>query len=345
MIKHIIINLIYIFTILDCIYADPSKGQWKQFVYTDGLSSNYIFDIEKDDNDRIWIGTQNGITMIDGARMKKYGAVDGLPVANIIKVTSYNNKIYAATSNKGIYELEYDSFQKSSFVQGTDIYSLENLGAQLFVSSNLENILFDGNDVSFMGKGFPNAKIKDVFIDGIKRWFVTRDKLIHKIGDGFVTNVIEFPNNKVEIQTILIDGANQYFGTNQGLWLRNEKGELELLNKNINVLSLAKHKPGSIIVGSKKGLYYFTYGRLKQYRPLGDAHLALNKTPIYNIKVISIHPGAIDTPFWDNVKGDFPREDMLSVEDIATATVDAILAKNNVVHEEIIIRRTAGDIK
>ena len=39
------------------------------------------------------------------------------------------------------------------------------------------------------------------------------------------------------------------------------------------------------------------------------------------------------------------EEDMLSVEDIATATVDAILAKNNVVHEEIVIRRTAGDIK
>ena len=108
-----------------------------------------------------------------------------------------------------------------------------------------------------MGKGFPNAKIKDVFIDGIKRWFVTKDKLIHKIGDGFVTSVIEFPNNKVEIQTVLVDGTNQYFGTNQGLWLRNKKGELELLNKNINVLSLAKHKTGSIIVGSKKGLYYF----------------------------------------------------------------------------------------
>ena len=49
MIKHIILNLIFIFTILDSIYADPSKGQWKQFVYTDGLSSNYIFDINRRD--------------------------------------------------------------------------------------------------------------------------------------------------------------------------------------------------------------------------------------------------------------------------------------------------------
>ena len=287
MIKHIILNLIYIFTILDCIYADPSKGQWKQFVYTDGLSSNYIFDIEKDDNDRIWIGTQNGITMINGTTIKKYGAVDGLPAANIVKVTSYNNKIYAATSSKGVYEFENNYFQKSNFIQGADIYSFENLGEQLFISSNLENILFDGNKVSFMGKGFPNARIKDVFVEGNRYWFVTKDKLIHKIGDTFVSSVIGFPNDKIEIQTILVDGTNKYFGTNQGLWLRNDKGELELLQKNINVLSLAKLKSGFIIIGSKKGLYYLNAGKLKQYRPFGDAHIALNKTPVNDITVIS----------------------------------------------------------
>ena len=287
MIKYIIVSLIYIFTILDSVYADPSKGQWKQFVYTDGLSSNYIFDIEKDDNDRIWVGTQNGITMIDGAITKKYGAVDGLPAANIIRIQSYNNKIYAATSNKGIYELENNSFKKSDFIQGNNIYSIENLGAKLFVSSNLENVLFDGDAVSFMGKGFPNAKIKDVYEDGNKYWLVTKDKLIYKVGNAFVATIIGFPNEKTEIQTFLADGTNQYFGTNKGLWLRNEKGELELLKKNINVISLAKLKSGPIIVGSKKGLYYFTSGRLKKYRPIGDAHKSFNKTPIYDITVIS----------------------------------------------------------
>ena len=62
-----------------------------------------------------------------------------------------------------------------------------------------------------------------------------------------------------------------------------------------------------------------------------------------NIKVISIHPGSIDTPFWDNTNVDFPKDQMLSSEDVSQTIVKAILAPNNLVCEELVIRRTAGD--
>ena len=62
-----------------------------------------------------------------------------------------------------------------------------------------------------------------------------------------------------------------------------------------------------------------------------------------NIKVISIHPGSIDTPFWDNINFDFPKDQMLSSKDVAQTIVEAILAPNNLVCEELVIRRTAGD--
>ena len=65
----------------------------------------------------------------------------------------------------------------------------------------------------------------------------------------------------------------------------------------------------------------------------------------YNIKVISIHPGAVDTPLWEKSGSDFPRNEMMSSDDIAKITIEAILAPNNVVCEEIILRRTAGDFK
>ena len=35
---------------------------------------------------------------------------------------------------------------------------------------------------------------------------------------------------------------------------------------------------------------------------------------------------------------------MLSSEDVATSIVNTIVAKNDIVHEEVVIRRTAGDI-
>ena len=113
--------------------------------------------------------------------------------------------------------------------------------------------------------------------------------------------------------------------------------------------SMVKKKSGKIIfINSVAGLNPYPFSSAyvaSKYGLRGFSSSLREELREYNIKVISIHPGAINTPFWDNVKGDFPREDMLSVKDVATATVDAILAKNNVVHEEIIIRRTAGDIK
>ena len=86
--KNLLPHKYFFLFILNIISADPSSGQWKQFVYTDGLSSNYIFDVEKDSDDRLWIGTQNGVTLIDGHNTIKYGADSGLPAANIIKVVS-----------------------------------------------------------------------------------------------------------------------------------------------------------------------------------------------------------------------------------------------------------------
>ena len=64
-----------------------------------------------------------------------------------------------------------------------------------------------------------------------------------------------------------------------------------------------------------------------------------------NIKVISIHPGAIDTPFWDNVGADFPREEMMSVDEIADTVVHTIQQNQIATIEEVVLRRTAGDFK
>jgi len=109
--------------------------------------------------------------------------------------------------------------------------------------------------------------------------------------------------------------------------IKNRDGKIIFIN---SVAGLNPYPFSSAYVASKYGLRGFSSSLREELRE-------------HNIKVISIHPGAIDTPFWDNVKADFSRSDMLSAEDVASSVVDAVLAKNNVVHEELIIRRTAGD--
>ena len=46
---------------------------------------------------------------------------------------------------------------------------------------------------------------------------------------------------------------------------------------------------------------------------------------------------------WNNVNVDFPKDEMMNSDDVAESIVHAILAPNNVVQEEVVIRRTGGD--
>ena len=112
---------------------------------------------------------------------------------------------------------------------------------------------------------------------------------------------------------------------------------------------MIKRKKGKLIfINSVAGLNPYPYSSAyvaSKYALTGFASSLREELREHNIKVISIHPGAIDTPFWNDIKGDFPRKNMLSPEDVARSVVNAILAKDKVVYEQLIVRSVSGDIK
>ena len=96
-------------------------------------------------------------------------------------------------------------------------------------------------------------------------------------------------------------------------------------------------------VAGKKGYAFSSAYVTSKFGLLGFSKSMRNELREHNIKVISVHPGAVDTNFWNNVEGDFPRDEMMSSENVAKSITHAILAPENVVLEEIDIQRTAGD--
>ena len=96
-------------------------------------------------------------------------------------------------------------------------------------------------------------------------------------------------------------------------------------------------------VAGKKGYAFSSAYVTSKFGLLGFSKSMRNELREHNIKVISIHPGAVDTNFWNNVKGDFPRDEMMSSENVAKSIVHAISAPDNIVLEEIDIQRTAGN--
>ena len=76
----------------------------------------------------------------------------------------------------------------------------------------------------------------------------------------------------------------------------------------------------------------------------GLANSLRNELREDNIKVISVFPGAIDSPFWDVVNVNFPREEMMTSEDVAETVVHSLMIPGISVLEEIVIRRVQGDL-
>ena len=171
-------------------------------------------------------------------------------------------------------------------------------------------------------------------INSVKNIYKQIDKP-HKI-DVIVNNAGIGIFNK--IQNISLEEWDQQINTNlRGSFLmtkmvindmiKNKAGKIVFIN---SVAGINPYPFSSAYVASKYGLRGFSASLREELRE-------------YKIKVISIHPGAVDTPFWNNVKGDFPREEMLAAKDVAKTITESILSPNNMVCEEIVIRRSAGD--
>ena len=64
----------------------------------------------------------------------------------------------------------------------------------------------------------------------------------------------------------------------------------------------------------------------------------------HKIRMINIYPAATDTEIWNNVKGDWPREKMMSAGDIAAAVAFALSQPNEVLIENITLGSLSGKL-
>ena len=154
------------------------------------------------------------------------------------------------------------------------------------------------------------------------------DVLINNAGIGIFNKIqnISFEEWNSQINTNLTGAFLMTKLVADGM-IENKIGKIVFVN---SVAGIKAYPYSSAYVASKFGLRGLASSLREELRE-------------HNIKVISVHPGSVDTDFWENTKVEFPREDMLSSSNIASSIVAAITAPNNLVYEEIVLRRTAGD--
>jgi len=64
----------------------------------------------------------------------------------------------------------------------------------------------------------------------------------------------------------------------------------------------------------------------------------------HRIRVCTLCPGAVDTPLWDRVAGDFNRQAMLDVETVAQCLVNIVTLPAHAVLEEVILMPAGGTL-
>jgi 3-oxoacyl-[acyl-carrier protein] reductase len=62
------------------------------------------------------------------------------------------------------------------------------------------------------------------------------------------------------------------------------------------------------------------------------------------IRVLNIYPAATNTEIWDDVTGDWPREKMISAEEVASAVAYALSRPENVAVENVTLSNAAGNL-
>ena len=63
----------------------------------------------------------------------------------------------------------------------------------------------------------------------------------------------------------------------------------------------------------------------------------------FGIKVTSVFPGSVDSTWWDKFDYNFPREKMLTVDNVVEAIWGAVTQEGRSVIEEIDLRQVGGD--
>src|SRR5438105_1266456 len=62
------------------------------------------------------------------------------------------------------------------------------------------------------------------------------------------------------------------------------------------------------------------------------------------IRVLNIYPAATNTEIWDDVAGEWPREKMISADQVADAVAFALTRPDNVAVEDITLSNAAGNL-
>jgi NAD(P)-dependent dehydrogenase (short-subunit alcohol dehydrogenase family) len=107
--------------------------------------------------------------------------------------------------------------------------------------------------------------------------------------------------------------------------------------------------PGSSIVNilsvaAKTGFENWSAYCMSKFALEGFSQSVREELREHRIRVINIYPAATNTEIWNDVAGEWPRDKMISPEEVASAVVYALSQPPNVAIDNITLSNAAGNL-
>ncbi len=221
-------------------YATADKLKFRSLKIEDGLPYNAVRSITSDHQGYIWIGTELGLARYDGLSVTSYLSDAQNPnslTANYIKqLTTDDSGQLWLSSGKGIsrYQLDSNNFQH---------WQKENGKANSLSSNRVQSFVEDQ-------KG---------------NFWIATDKGLDKF-DPVSGNFEHYSYSNsilsdLTIRSLLVEQDQLYIGTNKGLFIRSNDGEVRSVQivdgRQPVVRTLIKSDSGEIWFGTHEGLFAF----------------------------------------------------------------------------------------
>lgn len=216
-------------------------------------------------------------------------------------------------------------------------YNFAKINCKVYISgrrnSELERTIKEFSKEKLKIKAIPCNVASEVNVSQVVKTIIREegkiDCLINNAGITVFKNVIDTSNREAKdiIDTNLLGSI---YCTKHVLPHMIEKKSGLIIN--ISSFASKKIYPKSAVYSaSKAGLNAFANCLREEVRE-------------YGIKVVTILPGATETPMWDKEIRKIASEKMMKADDLAHLVVSVFLQPNNIVSEEIVVRPIYGDI-
>lgn len=207
----------------------PKKNKYVHYQEKDGLSSNDIFDIQVDNNNNVWIGTYNGLSMFNQSSQSftNYYKKDGLQSNDSSLGSFFNSKtgfLWLGGMN-GINRIDTNTLSKKNEVSSLYLTNFKINGESITVSSDNQltplkaNILnakqliltHQQNNFAF---SFANINFQNTDKLNYQYTLAGYDDWINVASDNLLANYTNIPSGQYQFK-VRVTGNNGQWSTDE----------------------------------------------------------------------------------------------------------------------------------